>query len=249
MAEIAVQGLTFGYEKQEHILQDISFRIREGESVAIVGANGAGKSTLLKLLVGLLPDFEGSVTFDDMRLASENLPAIREKMGFVFQDSDNQLFMSTVYEDIAFAPRNYGYPPEEVERRVEQAMEMTRTTHLRDKQIYKMSGGEKKLVSIATVLSMMPEVLLMDEPTIALDPRNRRNLIHILNEMEQSKIIASHDLDFVMDCCDRTLLMEDGRILCDGPTEEILRDRELLEAHGLELPLSLMERTPKERKR
>ena len=179
MAALEVRGLTFGYDKKETILRDLSFTLAEGESVAIVGANGAGKSTLLKLLVGLLPNFDGSVAYDGLPLTEENLPAIREKAGFVFQDSDNQLFMSTVYEDIAFAPRNYGFLPEEVDRRVERAMEMTRTSHLRDKQIYKMSGGEKKLVSIATVLSMTPELLLMDEPTIALDPRNRRNLIHI----------------------------------------------------------------------
>ncbi len=240
MAALEVRGLTFGYDKKETILRDLSFTLAEGESVAIVGANGAGKSTLLKLLVGLLPNFDGSVAYDGLPLTEENLPAIREKAGFVFQDSDNQLFMSTVYEDIAFAPRNYGFLPEEVDRRVERAMEMTRTSHLRDKQIYKMSGGEKKLVSIATVLSMTPELLLMDEPTIALDPRNRRNLIHILNTMEQGKLIASHDLDFVLDCCGRTILMADGAIVCDGDTQDILRDQKLLEANGLELPLSLM---------
>jgi cobalt/nickel transport system ATP-binding protein len=147
--------------------------------------------------------------------------------------------MSTVYEDVAFAPRNYGLPEAEVDRRVMNALEMTGITHLKDKQIYKMSGGEKKLASIATILSMTPDIILMDEPSIALDPRNRRKLIHILNSFEHLKIIASHDLDMILDTCSRTILMAEGRIICDGPTKEVLSNRELLENNGLELPLSI----------
>ena len=167
------------------------------------------------------------------------LPQIRAKLGYVFQDSDSQLFMSTVYEDVAFAPRNYGLTADETDRRVRQALDLTGISHLRDRQIHRLSGGEKKLVSIATILSMMPEVLLMDEPSIALDPRNRRNLIHILNSLDQPKIIASHDLDMIWDTCPRTILLSDGEIVCDGATKEILCDRELLESNGLELPLGM----------
>ena len=147
--------------------------------------------------------------------------------------------MTTAYKDIAFAPRNYGLPESEVQRRVEKALRMTGIEHLKDKQIYKMSGGEKKLVSIATILSMTPDIILMDEPSIALDPRNRRNLIRILNSFEHLKIIASHDLDLILDTCERTILMADGRMVCDGPTREILTDKELLEDNGLELPFCL----------
>lgn len=171
------------------------------------------------------------------------MPRIREKIGYVFQDSDSQLFMSTAYEDIAFAPRNYGLPEEEVEKRVVSALEMTGINHLRDKQIYKMSGGEKKLVSIATILSMMPDIIIMDEPSIALDPQNRRNLIRILNSFEHLKIIASHDLDMILDTCKRTIIMAEGRIVCDGPTEEILSNQQLLEDVGLELPLCMQKRS------
>lgn len=236
---IEVRDLTFQYEKQSPVLEDISFTAGEQESVGIIGANGAGKSTLLKLLVGLHLNFRGSIRVEEIPLEKSTLDKIREKIGYVFQDSDSQLFMTTVREDVAFAPRNYGLPPEEVERRVTQALEQVHACHLRDKAIYKLSGGEKKLVSIATILSMTPDIILMDEPTVALDPKNRRNLIRIVNEFEHLKIIASHDLDFILDTCRRTILIDGGRIVKDAPTEEILTDGALLEAHGLELPLSM----------
>lgn len=239
---IDVEKVSFGYEKGNEILKDISFHAGEGDSIGLVGANGVGKSTLLKLLVGLNIGFEGSIRVEEIPVQKDMLPKIREKIGYVFQDSDSQLFMSTAYEDIAFAPRNYGLSDEEVRTRVEKALEMTGITHLRDKQIYKMSGGEKKLVSIATILSMTPDIILMDEPSIALDPRNRRNLIHILNSFEHLKIIASHDLDMILDTCERTILMADGKIIRDGATKEILNDRELLDKYGLELPLCMQGR-------
>lgn len=172
-------------------------------------------------------------------MVKKSLSKIREKLGYVFQDADSQLFMSHVYEDLAFAPRNYGLSESEVEKRVQKALEMVHIEHLKDKQIYKMSGGEKKLVSIATILAMMPDAILMDEPSVALDPKNRRNLIHVLNGFKQLKIIASHDLDMILDTCSRVILMSDGRIIRDGDAREILSDRELLEANGLELPFCL----------
>ncbi|MCI5699419.1 MAG: energy-coupling factor ABC transporter ATP-binding protein [Lachnospiraceae bacterium] len=239
---IDVENLNFGYEKGKEVLKNISFHAGETDSIGLVGANGVGKSTLLKLLVGLDLGFEGSIRVEEIPVQKETLPQIREKIGYVFQDSDSQLFMATAYQDIAFAPRNYGLPEDEVERRVNRALEMTGITHLRDKQIFKMSGGEKKLVSIATILSMTPDIILMDEPSVALDPKNRRNLIRILNSYSHLKIIASHDLDMILDTCKRTILMADGEIICDGPTEKILSDRDLLETNGLELPLCMQRR-------
>lgn len=239
MSSLEVKNVSYAYEKENPILTDLSFSVADGESVGIIGANGVGKSTLLKMMVGLLLDFSGEIRINDLSVTKQNLADIRAKIGYVFQDSDSQLFMATAYEDIAFAPRNYGFSEHEVQERVENALKLTRTEHLRDKQIYKMSGGEKKLISIATILSMTPDIILMDEPTTALDPRNRRNLIHLLNSFPQIKLIASHDLDFVLDTCSRTILMAQGRVICESRTEEILHNKELLEANGLELPLSI----------
>ena len=234
-----IEHLSFSYEKKTPILQDISFFAGERESIGIIGANGVGKSTLLKILVGLNLNFEGSIRVEEIPLEKQTIGKIREKIGYVFQDADSQLFMPNVYEDVAFAPRNYGLPEEEVKRRAEAALEAVHIEHLREKPIYKLSGGEKKLASIATILSMTPDIILMDEPSVALDPKNRRNLIGILNEFTHLKMIASHDLDFIWDTCERTILMAEGKIVRDGKTEEILQDEELLEAHGLELPLSI----------
>ena len=236
---IDIENVSFGYEKGKEILSQISLHAAETDSIGIIGANGVGKSTLLKLMVGLYLDFEGSIRIEEIPVEKSTLSQIRSKIGYVFQDSESQLFMNTAYEDIAFAPKNYGLPESEVQRRVEQALRRIHIEHLKDKQIYKMSGGEKKLVSIATILSMTPDIILMDEPSIALDPRNRRNLIHILNSFEHLKIIASHDLDLILDTCERTVLMANGRIVREGLTKEILTDKELLEANGLELPFCL----------
>ena len=236
---IDVEGLSFSYEGGVPVLQDISFHVGENEAVGLIGANGVGKSPLLKLLVGLDLGFTGSIRVSEVPLEKRTLPKIREKIGYVFQDADAQLFMTTVGEDVAFAPRNYGLPEIEVEKRVTAALEKVHIPHLRDKAVYKLSGGEKKLASIATILSMTPDIILMDEPSVALDPRNRRNLIHIINEFDHLKLIASHDLDFIRDTCERVILMSGGRIIRDGKAEEILRDKDLLEENGLELPLSL----------
>lgn len=245
---IDVRHVSFSYKMPEQhknktfdgtVLEDISFQAFAGESIGIVGANGVGKSTLLKLLVGLENDFAGEIYVENIPVQRKTLDQVREKTGYIFQDSDSQLFMSTVYEDIAFAPRNYGLLASEVERRVDEALRKTGIPELKFRSCYELSGGQKKLVSIATILSMLPDIILMDEPSIALDPKNRRNLIQLLNSFHQLKIIASHDLDFILDTCERTILMADKKIIRDGPTQEILRDQALLEKHGLELPLSL----------
>ena len=236
---INFEHVNYSYEKSVPILQDITFTAHENDSIGLIGANGVGKSTLLRLLVGLNLDYEGSIRVEEMPVVKEMLPKVREKIGYVFQDSDSQLFMSTVFEDVAFAPRNYGLPEEEVEKRVNHALKQIHIEHLRDKQIYKMSGGEKKMASIATILAMTPDIILMDEPSAALDPRNRRSLIHILNDFEHLKIIASHDLDMILETCSRVILMSGGCIVCDGDAKEILTNQELLEENGLELPFCL----------
>ncbi|MBR1813580.1 MAG: ABC transporter ATP-binding protein [Lachnospiraceae bacterium] len=239
---INLDHVTFSYGKGQPVLNDLCLSAAEHDSIGIIGANGVGKSTLLKLLVGLeLPD-QGEIRIEEIPLKKQTLQKIREKIGYVFQDSESQLFMTTVEEDVAFAPRNYGLPEEEVSRRVDAALKRVHIEHLKGKSIYRLSGGEKKLVSIATILSMTPDIILMDEPSVALDPQNRRNLIHIIREFEHLKMIASHDLDFIWDTCERTILMNDGRIVWDGPTEEIMRNEKLLTENGLELPLSLSRR-------
>lgn len=238
-ADIECSGMSFSYQKNRKVLSDICLSVGHGESVGLVGANGVGKSTFLKLLVGLLTGYEGEIRMLGQPVNKKNLTDIRKKAGYVFQDSDSQLFMSTVYEDVAFGPRNYGCSEEETKKKVMDALQKVHIEKLKDRQIYRMSGGEKKLASIATILSMEPEVILLDEPSIALDPRNRKNLIQILNGMQETKIIASHDLDMILDTCEKTVLLADGKIIRQGNTKEILKDRVLLETYGLELPLCM----------
>lgn len=239
---IEVKNVSFAYHKDRYVLKNINFTLPEEGAVGIIGANGAGKSTLMKILVGLLEGYEGEVLVGGKEVCPKNYPEIREKLGYVFQDSESQLFLSTVYEDVAFGPRNYGYSREEVDERVRSALAKVHIEELADRQIYRISGGQKKLAAIATILSMQPEVILFDEPSVALDPRNRRNLIHILNELPGLKIIASHDLDLIYDTCDRCLLIAGNQIVCDADAKEILENKTLLEENGLELPLSLQRR-------
>lgn len=236
---IETEGLSFSYKNGNTVLHDISFSIQENESVGLIGANGAGKSTLLKLLVGLLNDYRGRISVTGLPVQKKNLSVIRKKIGYVFQDADSQLFLSTVYEDVAFGPRNYGYSDAEVYEKTMEALKRVHMEELKDRQIYRMSGGQKKLAAIATILSMEPGILLLDEPSIALDPRNRRNIIRILNEINETKLIASHDLDLILDTCERTILISNGRVIRDGKTEEILKDEKLLCENGLELPLRM----------
>ena len=233
---ISLQSLGFCYEKDKELLQDMTLEIQKGESVGIIGQNGAGKSTLLKLLVGLEMGFYGDIFIDGILLNQDNLNIIRQKIGYVFQDSNHQLFMPNVYEDVAFAPRNFGLP--NIEERVHQALEQVRIAHLKHKQTHHLSGGEKKLVCIATILSMSPEILLLDEPSSALDLKNRRNLINILNQLTQTKLIISHDLDFILETCGRVIVLYAGKIVADGSCEDILSNKTLLETYSLELPLS-----------
>ncbi|MCR4903363.1 MAG: energy-coupling factor ABC transporter ATP-binding protein [Butyrivibrio sp.] len=236
---LSIKNLCFSYENDTEILKDINISINSKESVGIIGPNGIGKSTLMKLLVGLYLDFSGEIVVAGHQVNKKNLNHIREHIGYVFQDSDSQLFLSTVEDEIAFGPQNYGLSKDEVEARVSQALTKVHISGLRKKQTYKLSGGEKKLAAIATILAMQPDIIIMDEPSIALDPRNRKNLISILKEIDSLKIITSHDLDFIMDTCERTIVLDEGRIVADGNTSDILKDEKLLISHGLELPLRL----------
>lgn len=233
---IQIENASFGYDKDTKIITKLNLVIREGERTGLIGANGTGKSTLLKMLTGLV-GHEGSIRICGLEVEKKNLGEIRKNLGFVFQDSDSQLFMPTVYDDIAFGPRNYGMTKAEVEACVEEALERTGITYLKYKENYKMSGGEKRMACIATILAMKPKIILMDEPSIALDPYNRRNLINNLNQLSETKLIASHDLDMILDTCDRVILMDKNGIRADGAAKEILTDKELLESCRLELPL------------
>ncbi|MDZ4063694.1 MAG: ABC transporter ATP-binding protein [Coriobacteriia bacterium] len=236
---ISVVDLGFAYPDGTRALDGVSFEITHGESVAVVGANGAGKSTLLMHLNGSLSPAHGSVRIGDVPVAKGTLPDIRKTVGMVFQDPDDQLFMPSVYEDVAFGPMNLGLPAEDIELRVDDALTRVGAQQLRERPPYRLSGGEKRAVSIATVLAMCPNVLIMDEPSSNLDPRARRRLIELLASFEHTKIIATHDLDLALDLCERTIIMSGGTITADGRTVKVFGDDALLEASGLERPLAM----------
>ena len=236
---IEFQNVSFAYEKDRPVLRELSFRIGDGEAVGLIGANGAGKSTVMKLLLGLIAPTEGSILVDGIRVGKKSLPEIRRKLGFVLQNSDNQMFMPTVYEDMIFAPLNYGLSREEAERRVDTALERLGMQELKHRHNHRISGGEKRMAAIATILAMEPQAVLMDEPSSALDPCNRRRVINIIRELPQTKLITSHDLDMILDTCERVILLSGGCIVADGPADSVLRDKALLEAHRMELPFCL----------
>lgn len=236
---IEVEGLRHVYSDGTAAMRGVSFRILHGEAVAIVGANGAGKSTLLHHLNGYLMPTSGTVRIGDFPLTRETMLEVRRTVGMIFQDPDDQLFMPTVYDDVAFGPLNLGLPPDEVEKRVAKALAAVEIEHLKDKPPYKLSGGEKRRAAIATVLSMSPDILVMDEPTTGLDPLGRRHLIALLREFRHTKIIATHDLDLVLNLCERTIVIHDGEVKADGPTRDIFNDDRLLSECRLERPLSM----------
>ena len=236
---IEIKDLKYTYPDGTPALAGISFRITHGESVGVVGANGAGKSTLLMHINGCMSPSEGSVRIGDYPLTKKTLPSVRGRVGMIFQDPDDQLFMPTVYDDVAFGPLNQGIPRDEVESLVVYALETVGAAHLKHRPPYKLSGGEKRAVAIATVLSMSPDILLMDEPSSGLDPKARRQLIALLKSFEHTKIIATHDLDLVLDLCERTIVLNQGWVAADGRTIEIFSNAQLLEENHLEKPLRL----------
>lgn len=234
---IRFEEVSFGYEEGKLVLDNISFNIADDESVGLIGANGAGKSTMMKVLLGLLP-YQGKIYVDDLLVNKQNIAEVRKKLGFVLQNSDNQMFMPTVFEDIIFAPLNYGMSRADAEKRVDEVLESLGLMELKNRHNHKISGGEKRMAAIATVLAMNPDAILMDEPTSALDPFNRRVVINCMNSLNMTKIITSHDLDMIYDTCSRVILLSGGKVVADGSAESILRDKALLEANRMELPLS-----------
>ncbi|MEZ0328373.1 MAG: ABC transporter ATP-binding protein [Dissulfuribacterales bacterium] len=236
---VEVKDLHYRYADGTTALNSVSFRITHGESVAVVGANGAGKSTLLMHLNGYLTPQKGQIRIGDMPLTRQTIAHIRRTVGMVFQDPDDQLFMPTVEEDVAFGPLNLGLPLEEVNARVEQALIQVGALHLKKRLSHHISGGEKRRVAIASVLTMEPDILVLDEPGTGLDPRGRKILIELLASFKHTKILATHDLDMAMDLCERTIVLHNGQIVADGLTLNIFNNDELLQKSHLERPLRL----------
>ena len=237
--DLRFDDVHYRYPNGYEALCGVSFRITHGEKVALVGANGAGKSTLLLHTNGLLMPSQGGVVLGGIALTRRTLPLVRQSVGLVFQDSDNQLFMPTVEEDVAFGPSNMRLEPEEIRRRVTEALDAVGALDLRGESPFRLSGGQKKRVAIATVLAMEPSVLVMDEPTSNLDPRARRQIIDLIRRFSHTTLIATHDMEMVLDLCDRTIVMKEGRIVADGSTRHVFGDLALLEECGLEQPCEL----------
>ncbi len=236
---ISVVDLSFAYPDGTRALDGVSFEVGHGEAIAVIGANGAGKSTLLMHLNGVLSPIQGSVDIGGTPVTKGTLPVIRRTVGMVFQDPDDQLFMPTVAEDVGFGPLNLGLPPEGVARRVDEALARVAAARLKDRPPYHLSGGEKRVVAIATVLAMEPAILVMDEPTSGLDPRARRRVMSLMASFEHTRIIATHDLDLAAELCERTLVLAGGRLVADRPTGAVFDDDALLVASGLERPLGM----------
>ena len=241
---IAVEDLYYTYPDGTPALRGATFAVPRGARAALVGPNGAGKSTLILHLNGILRG-QGRVKILGETLTTENLRAVRRKVGLVFQNPDDQLFALRVLDDVAYGPLNQDLPPEEAERRAREALEAVGMAHAADKAPHHLSFGERRRVCIAGLLAMQPEILVLDEPTANLDPRGRRELINMLKTLGVTLLVASHDLEFVLDLCDLGFLMDEGRIIAGGPPRELLSNAQLLSAHGLEQPLSLrLRRSP-----
>lgn len=224
----------YRYPDGHEALHDLSFELMHGEKAAVVGVNGAGKSTLLLHTDGLLLPTSGRVVVGGVPITKRTLPDIRRTVGYVFQQPDDQLFMPTVGEDVAFGPANMGLDEAEIDRRVTEALTAVGAESLRDRSPAYLSGGQKKRVAIATVLAMEPSVLVMDEPTAALDPQARRQLIGLIRGFTHTTLIATHDMALVRELCTRVLVLHRGTLAADGPVAEILPNHELLAACGLE---------------
>lgn len=242
--EIVVRELVYDYPDGTRALRGVSFRVAPGEAVAIVGGNGAGKSTLLLHLIGSLVATSGQVRIGDRLLAPRATAGPVREVGMVFQDADDQLFMPTVAEDVAFGPLNAGLPEAEVASRVASALAQVGMAHLAERPPYRLSAGEKRSVAIATALSLSPGILVMDEPSSNLDPQARRRLIELLHSFAHTRIIATHDLELVVEVCPRVIVLDGGNVVADGDTRAVLDDEALMLAHGLERPHILRHKHP-----
>ena len=242
MSEPAIDAtdLSYAYPEGARALDRVTFRVAAGEGVGLVGPNGAGKTSLFLCLSGVLAAQGGalSVAGLDLRDGAQRrkLPA---HVGIVFQNSVDQLFNATVFDDVAFGPLNLGLPPDEVRRRVAEALARVGMTGQEQRVPFHLSGGEKRRVALAGVLAMRPSILLLDEPSMYLDPRGRRELIALIGTLGGTRLIASHDLEMILRTCERTLLLDHGKLIADGPTRTLLADAALMEEHGLEVPASL----------
>ncbi|MEL6158759.1 MAG: ABC transporter ATP-binding protein [Cyanobacteria bacterium J06623_5] len=234
---IATQHLSFHYSTGTPVLQGLSMRIYAGQRVGIIGHNGCGKTTLFMLLCGLLTPTEGQIQLMGKPVTPDEF---RPEVGMLLQDPGDQLFSPTVREDIAFGPQNMGLDPAAIDRQVRQALQVTGTAALADRAPHHLSGGEKQMVAIAGLLAMQPSIVMYDEPTASLDLRTRRRLVSFLQKSTETLLISSHDLEFVLEVCDRILLIDDGQIIADGDPIDIMGNQALMETHGLEKPHSLI---------
>jgi cobalt/nickel transport system ATP-binding protein len=237
---IQIHSLSFHYPDGRLALEKVEFSVAAGESIGLVGPNGAGKTTLFLCMAGVLRVAAGAIDVAGLDPADvtqrKKLPA---KLGIVFQNSDDQLFNSTVFDDVAFGPLNLELSREEVKQRVAEALEKVGLTGFDQRVPFHLSGGEQRRVALAGVLAMRPEILLLDEPSQGLDPRGRRGFIQVVNALNVTKIIAAHDLEMILQTCRRALILDQGRVVADGAARELFADAKLMEAHGLEVPHSL----------
>lgn len=241
---VQISGLRFDYPDGTPALRGLDLQIAAGACVAVVGANGAGKSTLLQQFNGLLLPSAGSVRIDEILVAPASRVDVRQRVGYVFQDADDQLFMPTVQEDVAFGPHNQGLVGAALAERVRAALEQVGAWHLAQRAPWRLSGGEKRAVAIAGVLAMQPSVLVLDEPSAGLDPAARRRLIELLRRCTQTRVLATHDLDLVLDTCERVLILRQGLLHADGAPAQVLADTALLADCGLEPALSATAHQP-----
>ncbi len=231
-----VHDLHYTYPDGRQALRGVTMHVDYGEKVALVGPNGAGKSTLMLHFNGILSGGAGRVRVDGLNVEKKHLGLIRAKVGLVFQNPDDQLFSTSVFEDVAFGPLHMGYPEAEVRRRVQHALDMVGIADFGPRMPHHLSVGERKRVALATVLAMDPSILVLDEPTAGLDPRGRRSLINLLRDLDATMLVSTHDMPLVAELFDRTIVLDGGRVVADGATAQIMADAALLEAHGLEAP-------------
>ena len=236
---LKINNLSYSYPDGHEALIDISFSVQKGESIAILGPNGAGKTTLILHLNGILGNLSGEIEVAGLEYTNENIAKIRETVGVVFQDPDDQLFMPTVIEDVMFGPKNFGYSNEEAEKNAVEALKMVGMDNFQDRPPHHLSFGQKRKVAIATVLASKPRLLVLDEPASNLDPASRKDLIEILKNLNISIILVTHDLPMALEICERSLILNEGEIKEDSETKTILKNEKIMKENRLELHYGL----------